>query len=153
MNNEKSSTSIWIEKIPFINKLWPKLPGWIHQVVKFGMVGVINTGVDLGLYWVLSRLILSSEPQLVIAKAISYTAGVINSYFWNKNFTFRSKDQSLGAFILFFSINLIAVGINSGMLWVGLNLLHVSELISLILATLITMVWNFLTSKFIVFKK
>ncbi len=155
MASEQSNTTQypWIEKIPWLNKLLDLLPGWMRQAVKFGLVGVINTGVDLGLYWVLTRLVFTSPDLSVVAKAISYTAGVINSYFWNRNFTFHSKNKTLGGFILFFSINLVAIGINSGVMWLGLNRLHVSELISLLMATAFTMVWNFLTSKFIVFKQ
>lgn len=143
----------WIYKIPLLKKLWPLLPLWLHQVVKFGMVGALNTGVDLGLYWLLTRFILLDPSFAVTAKAISYTAGVINSYFWNKNFTFRSKNNTFGVFFLFFSINLIAVGINSGVMWVGLHLIQQGELVSLLLATGFTLIWNFTTSKFVVFKK
>ena len=151
-NNTDNLNQI-LNRIPILNKIWSALPAWVHQAVKFGFVGVINTGVDLGLYWILTRFILTDPSLTVVSKALSYTAGVVNSYFWNKNFTFRSKDNSIGAFVLFFSINLVAIGINSGMMWVGLNLLKQGELVSLLLATCFTLVWNFTTSKFIVFKK
>ncbi|MAT43326.1 MAG: hypothetical protein CL609_13380 [Anaerolineaceae bacterium] len=152
-SNNLYQTNHWIYKIPILKKLWPIMPQWLHQIVKFGIVGGINTSVDLGIYWLLTRFILVDPAFAVIAKAISYTAGVINSYFWNKNFTFRSKDNSWAAFILFFSINLVAVGINSGIMWLGLHIFHQGELISLLMATGVTLIWNFTTSKFIVFKK
>ncbi len=152
-SNQHPTDDHWINKIPLFNKLWPRLPQWLRQGVKFGLVGVINTGVDLGLYWVITRFVLTAPSLAVTAKAISYTAGVINSYFWNKNFTFRSQDNSWGAFLLFFSINLIAIGLNSGVMWLGLHRFQLPELLSLLLATALTLLWNFTTSKFIVFKK
>lgn len=153
MQPDNTQNTTIVQKIPILNKLWPLLPKWMTQGIKFGMVGVLNTGVDFGIYWLLTRFILVGPQFAVPSKTISYTLGVINSYFWNKNFTFRAKGQSIGKFILFFSINLIAIGINSGVMWVGLHLFNQSELVSLLLATCFTLVWNFTTSKFIVFKK
>jgi putative flippase GtrA len=143
----------WIlERFPRITGLWLRTPNWFHQAVRFGMVGVLNTGVDLGCYWIMTRLIPFFANAHVPAKAISYTLGVINSYFWNRNFTFRSQVRSFKRFIIFFVINLIAVGINSGIMALALHVFFVPEWVGLVMATLVTMTFNFATSKFIVFQ-
>lgn len=140
------------ERFPHLTSFWQRTPNWFHQAVRFGMVGLLNTAVDLGSYWLLTRLVPIFADQHVPAKAISYTLGVINSYIWNRRFTFRSKVSTTSRFILFFVINLIAVGINSGLMALALNILHLPEWVGLLAATVITMSWNFLTSKFIVFR-
>jgi len=144
----------WVmARFPRITSIWLRTPNWFHQAVRFGMVGVLNTGVDLGFYWILTRWIPFFDDEHVLAKAISYTLGVINSYIWNRSFTFRSQVRSPKRFLLFFAINLIAVGINSGMMALALHGLNLPEWVGLVMATVVTMTFNFTTSKFVVFKQ
>lgn len=143
----------WVMKrFPSLTVLWLRTPNWFHQAVRFGMVGVLNTGVDIGSYWILTRFIPYFENAHVLAKAISYTIGVVNSYIWNRRFTFRSQVRSIKRFMIFFVINLIAIGINSGLMALSLHVLRIPEWVGLLVATGITMAWNFLTSKFVVFR-
>ena len=54
------------------------------QAVKFGAVGVLNTALDWMIYFALTHWIGFFAAQPVAAKAISYSAGVLNSFFINK---------------------------------------------------------------------
>ena len=59
-----------------------RLPKWLKQAAKFGSVGVLNTLLDVALYFVLTRWLgLGDKPTF--AKGISYSVGVLNSYFLN----------------------------------------------------------------------
>ena len=125
---------------------------WLVQAVKFGLVGVLNTGIDLGLYFVLTRWLgLGGQP--VLAKSISYSAGILNSFLWNKTWTFRSRAGTWATLIPFILTNLVGLGINAGMLQLSLKTLHLPELLALGLATLTTLAWNFVISKFVIFKE
>ena len=153
-NPPPTQLPLWIiERYPRISGLWLRTPIWFHQAVRFGMVGVLNTGVDLGSYWILTRFVAYFGNAPVFAKALSYILGVINSYIWNRSFTFRSQIRSPKRFVLFFLINLIAVGINSGIMALTLHILEFPEWAGLLMATAITMTWNFTTSKFVVFRE
>lgn len=153
-NPPPTQLPLWIlERYPRISRLWLRTPTWFHQVVRFGMVGVLNTGVDLGSYWILTRFVAYFGNAPIFAKALSYILGVINSYIWNRSFTFRSPVRSPKRFVLFFLINLIAVGINSGIMALSLHVLALPEWAGLLIATAITMTWNFTTSKFVVFSE
>ena len=56
-----------------------------RQVIRFNLVGVLNTAVDVALFYVLVRWVrLPSAP----AQVLSYTLGAVNSYLWNKFWTF-----------------------------------------------------------------
>jgi putative flippase GtrA len=125
---------------------------WLKQAVKFGAVGVLNTLVDLGLYFALTRWLgLAGLP--VLAKGISYSAGILNSFLWNRNWTFRSQASTWKTLVIFVLVNLAGLGMNTGALQLGLNVFHLTELVSLGLATGFTLAWNFLLSKFVVFRK
>ncbi|MBC8263580.1 MAG: GtrA family protein [Anaerolineales bacterium] len=75
-------------------------PVWLEQAAKFLSVGILNTALDASLYFVLTRW-----PALryacgysgqgfstlqTLAKGISYGAGILNSFYWNKSWTFKS---------------------------------------------------------------
>lgn len=136
----------------YLQQLRNRLPGWFIQAVKFLLVGLTNTAIDLGLYLALTRGLGIFENLEILAKGVSYSAGVLNSYYWNRSWTFRSKASALGTLIPFVLINFTGVGINTGALHITMNMLKLDEAVALIIATGITFLWNFSFSKFIIFK-
>jgi putative flippase GtrA len=130
--------------------IFSSLPSWFCQVIRFGLVGILNTFVDTALYFLLSRSGLI--VNLFLAKGISYNVGILNSFFWNKSWTFKSKVESRKTFIPFVIVSLLAIGINVGVLHLAMNTFGLAESGALAAATLAIFVWNFAASKFIVFK-
>jgi putative flippase GtrA len=127
-------------------------PVWLEQAAKFLSVGVFNTALDASLYFVLTRWLGLSTLQ-TLAKGISYGAGILNSFYWNKSWTFKSDAGTVTAFVPFVLANLAALIINAGLIYLCLNALGLHEVLSLALATGITFLWNFTISKFLIFKK
>jgi putative flippase GtrA len=123
---------------------------WMGQIIRFGFVGVLNTFVDGSAYFLLSRSGLI--PDLVIAKGISYSVGVLNSFIWNRSWTFKSHVDSRRVFIPFIVTNLLAVGINAWVMRLALNVFGLPELGALALATAAIFIWNFAINKFFIFK-
>ena len=129
-----------------------RLPRWLKQAVKFGSVGVLNTLLDLAIYFVLTRWLgLGGQPTL--AKGISYSVGVLNSYILNRVWTFRATGSSWAALLPFVLSSLVGLAINTGMLSLCLNTLALPELIAIGIATASSLLWNFLVSKFLIFRK
>lgn len=128
-------------------------PAWLKQGFKFGVVGVLNTLLDAGVYLLLTRFVGFFATRQAWAKAISYTVGVVNSFFWNRNWTFRSRTQAWRTFLPFVVTNLAGIVINSGIMELALNRLRLPEAVAFLLATAVTMGWNFVVSKFLVFRK
>lgn len=122
----------------------------VMQVAKFMTVGVLNTLIDAGAYFILTRgLGLLALP--VLAKGISYVVGMINSFFWNRNWTFKSQTSTSGAAFLFTLTHIVALGINAGVMALSINVLALPEIIGIGLATISAFVWNFALNKLIVF--
>jgi putative flippase GtrA len=133
----------------FLN--WRRYPVWFEQALKFLSVGVLNTLLDAGLYLVLTRW-LGFGAFKTLAKGISYGAGILNSFYWNKSWTFKSDAGMVAAFVPFVLSNLAALAINAGVMHLCLNVFTLHEGFSLALATGSTFVWNFTISKFFIFK-
>lgn len=128
---------------------------WTGQAVRFVVVGLINTVVDLGVFYLLS--LIPGMPH-VAAKAVSYVAGICNSFIWNKYWTFnaRGSDRGRREFAIFFIVNtpplavnvvvftLLGIWIDSGTLWV--------RMAKAFAAAVVSVTWNFLGSRYFAFR-
>ena len=135
----------------------------IRQAIKFVLVGILNTLVDLG---VLNILIFISDIASGFGysafKGISFTAAVINSYFLNKFWTFKARgtERAKREFAQFLIVSLVGFGINVGAASLVVNVLRaqfglgvkIEANVGGVCAAFASMTWNFLGYKFIVFK-
>ncbi len=144
-------------------KLLEKYPV-IGQFLKFALIGGFNTALDFGVInlemWIFK--IYAGWPILVF-NGISFMIASTNSFFWNRFWTFKSKDGERAGFqyVQFIIVTAIGLGINSSIVYLGTT--FVNPLFDLspplwangikILATAISLIWNFAGYKFIVFNK
>jgi putative flippase GtrA len=128
------------------------LPAWITQVIKFSLVGILNTLLDAGIYLILIGW-LGFGALPVLAKAIAYAIGIGNSFILNRTWTFNSDVKVGRAGGIFILVQITALGINTGFMAFGLKFLHLPDLVSLGVATLVTFGWNFVINKLVVFRR
>lgn len=122
------------------------------QIAKFMTVGVLNTAIDAAAYFVLTRWLgLGSLP--VLAKGIAYVVGMVNSFFWNRTWTFGDRGNVWRAAGLFTLTHVFALAINAGTMALALDWLGLPEIVALGAATSASFVWNFVLNKLVVFKK
>jgi putative flippase GtrA len=84
----------------------------IVQLMKFGLVGAVNTGID---FTVFTLLTLWGWPHL-LAQSASFTSGVMNSYFMNRSWTFQASRDDKGQFLKFMSMNAVLMVMTSCLL-------------------------------------
>ena len=58
------------------------------KAISFGLVGVVNTGVDFALFWI--GAVIFGLP-LIVANTLSWTVAVTGSYVMNSMFTFAAE--------------------------------------------------------------
>lgn len=131
---------------------------FVFQFGKFFIVGGLNTFVDLG---VLNFFILitgiTHGVWFTAFKAVSFVAAVINSFLWNKFWTF----QRSGNFIVFFLVVSGSALINVGIASYMVNVIGAPDGISpklwdniaALSSVVLVLTWNFLGMKYIVFKR
>ena len=73
------------------------------QGAKFGLVGLSNAVIDFTLYTALTILLKIPLDKVFLAKYVSGSVAMCNSFYWNRNWTFKSKlkiGQSIPRFLI-----------------------------------------------------
>lgn len=150
----------------------------VWQIAKFGVTGVLNFLVDLGVLSLLTFILknyfqIESSQELLnlgffiltaysIYKATSFIIANINSYFWNKFWTFEknSTKKTSAEFAQFFTVSIIGFFINvlvASYVFGSFSMPGLTPeqwgLIGAAVGSIAGLIWNFLGYKFIVFKK
>ncbi|MEC0124914.1 GtrA family protein [Paenibacillus pabuli] len=119
-------------------------------ILKFGIVGVLNTVVDAMVFTLLAAACTSA----LIAQLISYSCGVVNSYWWNGRWTFQDagRQGKKTEFMRFIITNLVVLALSSLILYICNSTLGWGIVMSKILVTLSGMVINYIASRYWVFR-
>ncbi len=154
----------------FIGYQLGKIKPFFFQLAKFGATGAANFAIDIGIFLFLLFSFNNNEntaiPWFTYAtfKTISFVMASINSYLWNKFWSFQDKDtddipQELSKFIL---VSAIGALINVSTSTISNSLYNSSNpqmdieawgAIAAIIGSICAFSWNFIGYKLLVFKK
>lgn len=137
----------------------------LKQIIKFGLIGLLATLVDLFAYFIFLQLIPENSfdkfSNESICKTLSFLCGLLVTFYLNKYWTWKQKEKSkkrFGQFLFLYAMSLL---INVSLNELFLYILHENSfweflphkyLIAVIGATGFTAVFNFIGQKFWVFK-
>jgi putative flippase GtrA len=145
-----SIIGLWI-----FEKISKKYPFFL-QLGKFGLAGAFADVADIKIF----QLFFLFLPFSMTCKAISFFAATIIKYFSDKYWAFEKyeKHDMHKEMAKFFMVAIVGSVINVASFFVfskietGLNP-YIWQEVCIILAALVTAIWNFSGYKFIVFKK
>ncbi|HEX2655460.1 MAG TPA: GtrA family protein [Xanthobacteraceae bacterium] len=125
---------------------------FIVQASRFAAIGVVNTAVDFGVFWLAINHLTSS---LIFANIVSWTVAVSGSYILNSFITFAAESgqtlrlRDYGTFIVAGVAGLIA---NTATLLICAKLLLLHVLIAKVFAIGVSFLVNFSLARFVVFR-
>jgi putative flippase GtrA len=111
------------------------------RVLRFGVVGLLNTGV----YYLLYLLFLRVAPYLA-AHLAAVLLSMVGSYFLNCFFTFRTP-PTLGKFLLFPLSNATNFAVTSIALYLLVGVLHLNKIVSPLLAAVASVPITFVVAR------
>jgi putative flippase GtrA len=103
-----------------LRSLYARVEHLVHEVAKFGTVGLVALVVDVGLFNVLCYG--ASSPlhgKVLTAKIVSVCVATTVAYFGNRYWTFRHRGRTSfhREYVLFFVLNAVGLAISVGILW------------------------------------
>ena len=116
------------------------------QIIKFGIVGFICTVIDFLLLYILKEFL---NINVYLSTGIAFAVSVVVNYILSVFFVFdvdKSKSQGRN-FVLFIVFSIIGLILTEVLMHIGTEWLKINYLLVKILATLIVMVFNFVTRK------
>ncbi len=121
----------------------------IKQFLKFGIVGVSNTLISLGVYYLLYFI----GVNYLIANTMGFIISVLNSYYWNNRYVFKKTQKGhLKPLMKTFMSYGLTFLLSTGLLFLMVNYLGISKVVAPIIAIIITIPINFLMNKLWAFK-
>lgn len=122
---------------------------FILKFLKFGVVGFSGVFIDFGITYLCKEIF--KVPKYV-ANAIGFITAATSNYFFNRVWTFQSKNpEVMVEFTEFFIISLIGLGINTLILWILVSKFKMNFYVAKIFAIGLVTIWNFLANAFITF--
>lgn len=125
----------------------------IRQFVKFGLVGLSNTAVSMGVYY----LFLWIDPNLYMVGSILGTIlSIANAFLWNDLFVFTGNSRDMKSILKRLGKTYISYGgtslLSNLLLWVEVAAFELNKGIAPIVNLLLTIPLNFLINKFWTFR-
>lgn len=122
----------------------------IKQAVKYGIVGVSNTLITAVVIWVMMKIFGCSS---ILSNVVGYSAGVVNSFILNKQWTFKSSAGWLSSAVRFGIVFGICYLMQLGVLIYLNKYLAIDPYYNQLIAMVFYTVINFLMNKFYTFKE
>ena len=118
----------------------------LFQFGKFGIVGFLAFLIDYGLLVILTELL---GINYLISATISFSVSVVFNYYASMRFVFVHKKglSRKREFFVFVTLSIIGLLINDGLMLAGTELIGIPYLVTKLFATVIVMIWNFVTRK------
>ena len=124
----------------------------VNQILKFIIVGGIATVLDYLIFYISCNL-LNIYP--LISNILSFSVSVIYNYLASVKWVFDvdSSKNKKQLFFEFMFLSIIGLFLTEIIIYIGIELLIINEMIIKFIASLIVMVFNFVTRKMFLEKK
>ena len=123
----------------------------IIQLIKFGIVGVIATLIDLAVLMVLKEFM---HVDVLVASAVAFSVSVIANYILSMLFVFKGSENSkVKEFIVFVALSIGGLLLNQFIMWLGTEIMTVYYLWVKAFALVFVPIYNFVTRKIFLEKK
>lgn len=93
----------------------------------------------------------------ILGNVISYGIAIVISYIFNKKFVFETSEKNTHndetiQIIKYFVVRILSISIDSGLLWVFVEIAHVKVYMSKIIVSVLVILLTYLVNKCFVFK-
>lgn len=117
-----------------------------QQLIRFGFVGGSATILDYAIMIFLTEVF---NINYLLSSSISFSISVIYNYFLSVKWVFNVSENRNKTFdfTVFIILSIIGLGINQLIMWLSVSHFNIHYIISKVIATIIVMIFNFITRK------
>lgn len=123
------------------------------QFLKFGLVGLSNTAVSMGVYYVF--LWINSDLYM-LGSILGTILSIANAFFWNDRFVFTGNQRDAKSVLKRLGKTYVSYGgtslLSTALLWIEVSALGISKVIAPVVNLIVTIPLNFIINKFWTFR-
>ena len=132
--------------IELIKRLYKKF----RHLILYGLIGSSSALLDFLIFTLLTEVF---GVYYLVANCISVTCGLINSFILNRKYNFKVTDKTLKRAIMFFAVGYCGLALNSTLLYIFINFVHLATPISKLCAMAIEVMLQFIVNSLVTFRK
>ncbi|MDQ0929734.1 putative flippase GtrA [Bacillus atrophaeus] len=125
-----------------------------REMIMYIIMGIFTTAVNISSFYILVEIL---DTDYKTATVIAWILSVLFAYITNKIYVFQQKTSDMRSLMreltAFFSVRLLSLGIDLGMMILLVSQFHTNETLAKILDNVVIVVVNYIASKWLVFKK
>lgn len=119
------------------------------ELIKYVVVGGLTTLVNFVVFFICTYF----KMHWFFANVISWVFAVAFAYVVNRKYVFESQsNDKKKELVQFVGLRLLTLGVESVLMFISIQLLHIDENISKIIVSFVTVIGNYVFCKFLIFK-
>ena len=122
----------------------------LQNFVLYGIIGILSAGIDFLIFYTLTTI---WDIFYLIANIFSVSIGITLSFFLNRNYNFKVKDNISKRFLMFTSVGLGGILLSSTLLYIFIDIFTFDKIISKILSIIFVVLIQFFLNTYVTFKK
>lgn len=121
------------------------------EIINYLIFGVLTTLISIITYALFAKVF---HIDYLISNVLSWIIAVLFAYITNKIFVFESKSKkNIKEITSFFFFRVVSLIMEMVILYIFVDMLHIDDLVTKIIAQIIVIVSNYVFSKLFIFKK
>ena len=124
------------------------------ELILYVVFGGLTTLVNILLYYLCTRLMGINEYA---ANSVAWTVSVLFAFVTNKIWVFESRSMAmrvlLRELLSFVAARLLSLLLDMGILYLGIDVLHMDDLVVKIVSNILVILFNYIASRFFIFKR
>lgn len=121
-----------------------------RNLILYGIIGSFAAALDFAVFTLLAKYL---GVYYLIANCISVLVGITTSFILNRSYNFKVKDKVKRRFAIFLIVGLCGLCLSNLILWLGIDLLHIDEIITKLASIILVVGFQFLLNKFVTFRR
>ncbi|MGO5029157.1 GtrA family protein [Candidatus Agathobaculum pullicola] len=126
---------------------------FVSQIVKFGLVGILNNIICLLVYY----LVIAIDAKLyLLGNALGFIVSTLNAYFLNSRFVFcpaTKKEIPKGSLVKTYLTYMLSLCISTCLLFLLVDIMGIYEKVAPIISLMITVPLNFVLNKLWIYRR
>lgn len=117
--------------------------------ILYGIIGSFTSTLDFVIFTILSKYI---GLYYLLANCVSVLVGITTSFFLNRTYNFKVKDNTVRRFSFFLFVGLCGLMLSNVILWVGIDKMGENSSLVKLLSIMLVVFFQFLLNKYVTFR-